>query len=147
MPESSADRRSRWRQHWIESVFEFASSTVQEKAWLRGEGPWVTSYVECMCGYFDDLLGQRDYACALEQDLISEREFELIKEFHDLATSYRPPNDVEAEKVVVADPAWQTVVRSAQVAWHKLKAELSPGEELDFVTSLEQQWGTPGGPS
>ena len=57
MPHASRDRELRraWRRNWLTSLFEFCTPDLQRQSWISGTGEWVSSYVECMCGYFDDL--------------------------------------------------------------------------------------------
>ena len=44
-----------WIQAIIEVLEEFSSQEFQERIWLKGLGPEVSSYEEAMCRLFDDL--------------------------------------------------------------------------------------------
>lgn len=42
------------RNQMVDCLLELASTAFQERVWVRGEGPEVSSYVEVVCQLFDD---------------------------------------------------------------------------------------------
>ena len=139
MPHASRDRELRraWRRNWLTSLFEFCTPDLQRQSWISGTGEWVSSYVECMCGYFDDLALEEGYQRRVAEGLLSEEEAAMVAEFHSQARAYEPPRGGSHHDAILADPAWASVVASAQRAWALLKPQLSDPEDVELVASLE----------
>jgi hypothetical protein len=97
-----------------------------------------------MCGYFDDLALEDGYDRRVAEGLLSEEETAVVAEFHAAARAYQPPRGDSDHEAILADPAWVSVVASAQRAWAALKPQLSDPEDLELVASLEaQSWRAP----
>ena len=97
-----------------------------------------------MCTYFDDLNLGAGYESALAEGLVTREEASLVRPFHAKADAYKPQGDEYDHEAILADPAWQEVVASAQAAWSSLTSALSDPEELALVTALEARtWQSP----
>lgn len=141
---SEQDLRRAWRKSWLISLFEFRTPPLQRQSWITGTGEWVSSYVECMCGYFDDLGLEEGYERLVAQGLLSQEEASLIEEFHAMAGAYEPPSGRDDHDAILADPAWNLVVAAAQRAWAALTPRLSDRDEVQLVASLEaESWRAP----
>jgi hypothetical protein len=137
-PSEAYELRRNWRKNWLTCLFEFSCRELQQHSWLTGSGEWVSSYVECMCTYFDDLAINDGYESVLAEGLLTRKEASLVRHFHAKADAYEEPEgDQYDEEAILADPAWQEVVAAAQAAWSSLKAVLSDPEELALVSALE----------
>jgi hypothetical protein len=138
--------RRNWRKRWLKKLYEFSSPDLQLQAWITGSGWWRSSFVECRCGYFDDLALGHGYGDAVEEGLVSLAEVALVLEFHAKADSYQPPaGDEHDHRAILDDPAWQVVVAAAQAAWTALTSTISDPGEAALVASLESRsWRAPG---
>ncbi|GAA4842227.1 hypothetical protein [Algivirga pacifica] len=112
-----------WRNRWLSCINELTSLRLQRESWLdktNSNPHW--SFVEFMCSYFDDLGIDNNYAHQLNNDLISNKEFEIIKPWHELLDKYNSPknDDYDVEKIL-EDKEWQLIVEKGV----KVKIELS----------------------
>jgi hypothetical protein len=83
MTNDASELRRLWRQNWLCCLLSLADFELQRERWLNKEitNPhW--SYVEFMCKYFDDCC-VKDYALMIEEGLLSQPEFDCIKDFHE----------------------------------------------------------------
>ncbi|MCU0643564.1 MAG: hypothetical protein MUC94_04830 [bacterium] len=67
-----------------------------------------------MCGYFDDLNLSNGYESYVKDGFVTNQEVEAISEIHKLASEYIEP--AHNQKVILADPNWKKVVKSARKA-------------------------------
>jgi hypothetical protein len=113
-----------WRLLWLSSIQAFADSETQRVRWLdpNERNPYY-SYVECMCGYFDDAyLGEESaYEKRLASGRISGAEIDAVADFHMLAAAYESPTGDDWDvKAILDDPAWQKLVEAAREAQRHL---------------------------
>jgi hypothetical protein len=122
-------------------LFEFSSRDLQLESWIHGSAGWVSSYVECMCGYFDDLgFDERGYAPWVERGFLSAEEAALVQDFHAKADAYEEPWSARYEgghRYVLEDPAWQGVVDAARLAWVALSDRITDPEERAQIAALD----------
>jgi hypothetical protein len=133
------ETRRRVRALWIEFLYEFAAPPVQR--WWLGGGPpgLIFSFVELMCGYFDDLNMSEGLEAAVRGGWMTAAEAQASREFHHLAARYRePPGEPES---VLADPAWADVVEAARRAWFAIREVTMDPETLVAMDSMEAEWG------
>ncbi|MFO1076402.1 MAG: hypothetical protein U1E73_01600 [Planctomycetota bacterium] len=127
------------RRNWIDLLYEFASPAMQ--TWWIGGGPpnIQVSFVELMCGYFDDLALTDGLDAAVRDGWMSAAEAQATTEFHRRAESYQPPSS--AHDAILADPAWADVVDAARQAWFGVRAALDDPETIAVMSGLEAKWG------
>jgi hypothetical protein len=133
------ETRRHVRANWIESLYEFAAPPVQH--WWLGGGPpgLMFSFVELMCGYFDDLNLSAGLEAAVRSGWMTAAEAQASREFHQLAARYpEPPGEPES---VLADPAWADVVEAARRAWFGIREVTQDPETLGAMQSIEARWG------
>ena len=132
--------RIHWRRGWLTSLYEFANVEFQRKLWIEGSCEGLCgSFVECMCGYFDDLALDDGYESVIEKGLISKEEAEAVHRFHVLASQYEPCS--EDQKEIVSDSNWLLVVNEAISAWHNLKRIVDAPQDIETMRGLEWQYG------
>jgi hypothetical protein len=127
------------RERWLGCLYGFASARLQ--GWWKGGGPAGSnfSFVELMCGYFDDLHLDEGLEAAVRSGWMSPDEGRVTADFHRRARSDRRPSDVH--EAIFADPAWAAVVESARRAWCDLRAIQDEPEALAVRNDLEDRWG------
>ncbi|QIG81163.1 hypothetical protein [Stakelama tenebrarum] len=135
---SDAEIRRFWRLSWLSALQAFADRDTQQRRWLdpKERNPSY-SFVECMADYFDGAayLGQEDaYRKRLEWGHLSKAEAHTVAGFHALADAYQAPCDEWDAATILADPAWQEVVASAEWAQQKLLPLLSGPDEIEALT-------------
>ncbi len=140
MNEQSRDQiRSVWRKSWLISIQEFTSLEEQEALWLARKPGCMGSFVECMCGYFDDTFHGKSLDALCTDGFLSRQEADACREFHRLADSYEPPSGDEYDhQSILVDPKWHSVVSAAQRTWQHLRSILESTEERSFMESLDR---------
>ena len=146
MNKASCSRRS-WRDNWLSSIYEFANPRLQRASWIEGPSadwpdgePWLSSFSECMCGYFDDLALGEGYEPRVREGLLSEREAAGALRFHTRAELYQPKSNSNGSQML-KDPDWQAVVHEAVVLWNTIKRETSDPQDLATIKNLETRFG------
>jgi len=146
MPRESTEKsllRRSWRTGWIECLHGFASADFQRRVWVEGSiEDCVSSYVECMCCYFDDLALDDGYQPRLTEGLVSEKEVAILSAFHERAgrEDVNALDDLSDEEIL-EHRAWREVVELAIAAWHALRAEFSDPEDLARMDAVESSYG------
>ena len=131
------EQRRHWRLVWLSAIQAFADHDTQKRRWTdpRERNP-AYSFVECMCGYFDDAYMCEDDAFErrISSGRLTREEANAVTEFHVVAEAYRSPNgdDYDA-KAILADPAWQNVVAMAQSSQNRLMDLLSDQCEVEAL--------------
>jgi len=90
-----------------------------------------------MCSYFDDAdLGDTDsYERRISRGHLSSEEADTVSSFHALASAYKAPNGEDYDTaMILADPAWNTVVESARHAQSRLLSLLEDEAEIAALT-------------
>jgi hypothetical protein len=131
--------RSNWRKSWLQSLLGLADFDLQKERWLHKDitNPAWT-YVEFMCGYFDDLqirdAGQ-DYEAIIKDGRVSKAEYECIKDFHQALSAYKDPNnDAYNVEAIISDPKWQRVVSIGAAAVKKLEPLITDPQEHEIFS-------------
>ena len=128
------DSKKMWRQRWLDSISELTSLELQQNSWLdpQNRSPhW--SFVEFMCCYFDDLLGDHDYQHYIDKEWVMKDEYAAIKEWHTWLKGYEPPKgDPYDHKVILDDKKWQEITAYGEQAKKKL-TWLLPTEEKEIL--------------
>lgn len=144
--EERADLRRGWRGNWLSCIFEFASLNFQEVVWIGGSNPdwpvgevWVSSHVECMCSYFNDLGLVDGFGNALRDGVLSEQETRLHAGFHASADGYAEGG--RSDREILEDPKWHQVVRAAGILWASIKEQQLDREDLKTIDMLECRFG------
>ncbi len=111
------------------------------QSWWTGGGPpgINVSFVELMCGYFDDLALSDGLDAAVRDGWICAAEAQATTDFHRRVESYQAPG--ECQDAILADPAWGDVVAAARRGWFGLRAILDDPETLSVMDALEAKWG------
>ena len=142
---SDVELKQRWRLYWLQCIFEFSSTRLQEMSWVQGseaswpEGEeWPSSYHECISAYFDTLALDDAYEKALEWGNVSEQEAEKAKTFHILAAFYMEPGEDPLE--IINDPEWLEVVEAAKELWDYLKGSVASPREIELMNKLERDF-------
>ncbi len=146
----STSLRHNWRKNWLASIYEFASTRLQRASWIEGPSadwpdgePWVSSFVECVCGYFNDLTLDEGYEPRIREGLVSIAEARLAASFHSRAERYDPPSDWDHSQIL-EDPEWKAVVDEAAKLWNALKQETKEPFDLATISDLEERFGKVG---
>jgi hypothetical protein len=108
--------RDHIRKSWFEAIQNISDLNVQKQKWVDSDNsnPYY-SFVECMCMYFDDLgLSDQDYEQWIQQGIITETEYKLVKSFHEQLAVYKPPTNEWDHEAILRDPAWITITKLAQ---------------------------------
>ena len=94
----------------VECLRQLADRSFQERVWVRGEGPEVSSYVEMVCQLFDDTgVGELLDAGGAAKALGAEASQELAK-LSGLLDGFPPGLDPAS---LLRSPAWTDVLRTA----------------------------------
>jgi hypothetical protein len=115
------ESRNTWRTNWIDSLEFFADRTFQEDLWSGKVKSAIDCYPEAISAYFDQLNLQDDYEWALQEALLSNEEFDAVKDFHEKLVKYTPPNeDPWNYRAILKDSNWYLVCDAAKEALEKL---------------------------
>jgi hypothetical protein len=133
------DFEQEWRRRWIDLIFDLTTIEYQRKAWLDTTGTYTSpyfSYVEFICSYFDDLLVDSYQSC-INEGLVTEEEFAIIQDWHELLNNYKSPdsNDWNSQ-AVLNDPKWVEIVAIGKQARKQLERVL-PLKEVEQIKERE----------
>ena len=138
------EQKQLWRNRWLSCINELTSFDLQRKSWLdkSNTNPHWT-FVEFMCSYFDDLGFENNYDNEIAEGLISEKEFESIRIWHELLDKYdSPTNDDYDVEAILADKEWQMIVETGRNAKNELSRLLCKeeydilNEEIDYKKNM-----------
>lgn len=138
------------REQWLVSLLELSDIDYQRDRWLdkRIRNPHY-SYVEFMCGYFDDVLWDAGYQEMIDCGYFSQEEYRIVKEFHEALDTYQEPNnDHYDHEAILNDPKWQEIVSLGKTTMKKLEEIITDKDELDLfdnyihpLTEGDFTWG------
>jgi hypothetical protein len=130
-----------WRKCWLQSIYDFTSLKNQEELWLAKRPGEMQTYVECMCGYFDDSCHGQSLEELCAGGFLSKPEVDACREFHRLADDYNPPSggDNSDDRMILADPKWHAVVLSAKEAWRQLRLLITSEEEQAIMNNCDDK--------
>ncbi|MDP3681487.1 MAG: hypothetical protein Q8R22_11710 [Flavobacterium sp.] len=101
-----------WRKKWFASINELTSLELQQKSWLNKQNTnphW--SFIEFTECYFDDLFVNDNYTHALNEGLINQQEYDVIKAWHEMLSEYVSPNEDDYNhNSILNDPNWIEVI-------------------------------------
>lgn len=127
------------RLRWLSSLFEFGHIEFQRKLWFAKYPKLVGDYGESLCKYFDDLDLDDGYKDFLLEEIISEKEFKVIEDFHENLRNYslRPEKRNLSDKKILRDPEWINLTLVAKQNWEELKKMISDKIELKEISEWE----------
>lgn len=127
--------RESWRKDWLVLINKLTSHDLQKLSWLDRlqENPhW--SFVEFMCCYFDDCLLQKSYSEFISGGYVSQQEFDVLNEWHQLLDNYTAPDNKDDDHLAILnDPRWLQIIHAGEKAKEQL-AVLLPEDERKFLT-------------
>lgn len=113
---------------WLKDVRsvirEIADPEFQERVWVRGEGPEVSSWTEAMCKLFDDY----HFDDFLDKDW---QQFGLSSQLHEsldcLRIQLNEYEEKETDAEIVSDSKWQKNMNIAKEVLLHLDREMKAG--------------------
>jgi len=129
-----------WRENWLASINELTNFILQKKSWLdRTQINPHWSFIEFTCSYFDDSF-INNYEYQIENRLITNQEFEIIKNWHEALYNYNSPNkDDYNHEAILNDENWINILNLGKKTKLKLSKILSDkekqilNEEIDYL--------------
>jgi hypothetical protein len=123
------------RRQWFGSVYEIADIELQRRTWLAPPTPsphW--SYVEfCCCFPTTDQLKD-----AVEKGKLNEAEFNLLMALGRAITEHEPARGNHYDHpAILADPAWQAVVATAEKTRQELLQIVSDPSERSYLIGAQ----------
>lgn len=118
------------RTQLLECLCQLASSSFQERVWVRGEGPEVSSYPELACQLFDDTALGDILASGTTCDVFGA---EAAAELQRLAGLIEGLPARLEPRSLRRDPAWTLIMESARKA-----ADILAKDELRAQAPPEQ---------
>lgn len=127
-----------WIKNIVDSLKQLASAEFQEKGWVRGEIHDYCSYIETICGLFDDssfdeFIDNQAKKFGLTDDQIQKLDNlrKVVREFN------RKHWDYEDPIIIIKDPEWLKIRQMANEALRSLGIEkyLDPSKAI-FKESL-----------
>jgi len=106
-----------WLKKTAEVLKEFSSREFQERVWLKGLGPEVSSYEEAICRLFDDLGFSRLIDVEWRQANLREDQVLALRSFRDKLLKFDEDiSEIPKPSDVLDRPSWEDVRASAQQA-------------------------------
>ena len=138
------DDKNLWRERWLVCINELTSLDLQKKSWLdkKHTNPhW--SFIEFMCNYFDDLGIDDHYRYPIEKGWLTNQEFEIIKDWHEVLDKYDSPNNNDYDhSTILNDLKWLDILQIGLKMKSKLASTLNDteqktlNEEIDYLNFL-----------
>ncbi len=111
-----------WLSRIREVLEEFSSQEFQERVWLNGLGPEVSSYEEAMCKLFDDYGFARLIDIEWRQVGLSEPQMHKLREFRDKLLEFdKDIPEIPRPVDVLGRLAWADVRKYASEAAQALR--------------------------
>ena len=114
------------KNEWLDRIEEFLEEIsdveFQERVWVRGEGPEVSSYSDLMCGLFDDFSFDAFLDESWGQFDLSETLHEELLRIRSQLNQFDPGNPMNSEKIV-NDPMWGQIRRDCLIILNHFRAE------------------------
>lgn len=135
MKDDNSSNKATWRRSWLNAIGELTSLETQKRLWLNPTKTNIhDSFVEFMCFYFDDLSIEDNYKWPLENSHITVDEYNTIKDWHELLSSYKSPNDNDTDDAaIIADQKWLDIVEQGAQAKTYLASKLADQELKDLL--------------
>ena len=132
------DDKSLWRERWLGCINELTSLDLQKKSWLdktQTNPHW--SFVEFMCSYFDDLGIDDNYKNPIDSGWLTDKEFEIIKDWHEALDKYdSPKNDDFDHAAILTDPKWLYILQSGLTMKNQLASVLNETEKKTLTEEI-----------
>jgi hypothetical protein len=111
-----------WKDHIAGALTEFSSREFQERVWLRGEGPEVSSYIETVMRFFDFVDGPKSATDRGELG-ISDRQWAALTSFRRVLHPFVEAASAYPDaKELLDNPAWKEIQAAAAVALETFQA-------------------------
>jgi hypothetical protein len=127
----TSDDKILWRERWLGCINELTSLNLQKKSWLdktHTNPHW--SFVEFMCSYFDDLGIDDNYKYPIDKGLLTDQEFETIKNWHEALDKYNSPKNNDYDhQAILTDPKWLDILQIGLTMKSKLASTLNETEK------------------
>jgi hypothetical protein len=112
-------------QDWIAVVIkvleEFSSQEFQERVWLKGEGPEVSSYEEAVNRFFDDYAADQLIDVQWRQAGLTKDKQKKLAAFRDALGAFdKLVPKVPHPQEILANPEWDRVRAAARIALDEL---------------------------
>jgi hypothetical protein len=120
-----------WRKAWLNSIYELTTYNLQERTWLdrNNTNPHYT-FGEFLCSYFDDLLNDIPYEEYIKMCWVSDKEYQILKEWHSRLDEYQSPGNNDFDPIAVLnDPLWKDIVKQGESTRLKLLEVLADDEK------------------
>ncbi len=135
----TSNDKKKWRERWLGSINELTSLELQTKSWLDKENTnphW--SFVEFMCSYFDDLVIDNNYEYPLHNSWITNREYEIIRDWHQALSAYDSPNNNDHDNdAILKDNTWRDILQLGIDSRHKLAETLDVAERMILTEKID----------
>lgn len=137
----SNNEKNLWRERWLDCINELTSLDLQKKSWLdRTHTNPHWSFIEFMCGYFDDLAIDNNYKYQLDKGWVTKEEYEIIEDWHITLDKYSSPkNDDYDNEEILNDPKWIEISQIGLAMKNELTKTLNETErkflnrEIDYL--------------
>lgn len=114
-----------WLKKTAEVLREFSSREFQERVWLKGLGPEVSSYEEAMCRLFDDIGFSRLIDVEWRQVGLRESQVSALRDFRDKLLRFdKDIPEIPRPGDVLNRSSWENIRASAQRATDALTDKL-----------------------
>jgi hypothetical protein len=133
MQKNDRDWKPQWRRLWLSSLLSLADLELQRERWLNDKitNP-VWTYVEFICGYFDDCLMGDDYPSLINRGWVRSNEYEAIKDFHHVLEGYNPPAGDYDHQSILDDQKWLSITHIGKHAMEELRALIDDTAEQEI---------------
>jgi len=107
------NNRKEIRQRFLYSVYEISDKEYQQRIWVEGKGPEVSSFEEAICDFFDD--GQ-EIILEYEKYGITEKQFKLLLQLQKMLEEFLDivPEIVDEKTDILPNPKWLKIQKMAQ---------------------------------
>ena len=111
---------------WLDSIDELfdelSSREFQNRVWVQGDGPEISSYTELMCGLFNDYSFDSFVEDSWQEFRLSDFLRSKLRQIKLLLTNYNK-DDLLTDAQIVNDPKWLEIVEAAGEVLTRLRAE------------------------
>ncbi|MDT0556146.1 hypothetical protein [Patiriisocius hiemis] len=131
------------RNRWVKLIFELAHSEFQNRLWIEADyEDLVGDYNECVCGYFDDLDLENGYTNFIVNRIISEFEYNIVKELHSEFKKYTERIEKQnlSDKNILKDVEWINITNIGINTWTELKRKTQSNLDKKLMAELENKY-------
>ncbi|MDY6803726.1 MAG: hypothetical protein SXA11_07955 [Cyanobacteriota bacterium] len=111
----------KWLNGIQNAVREIANPEFQERVWVRGEGPEVSSFTEAICRLFDDYNFDNFLDEHWQNFGFSSKLYPMLDELRNRLNEYE---EKETDAEIVRDERWDEIREFAKVVLLELDREL-----------------------